>query len=675
MLSYYRITLYTAFFILIPLIISSTLEKNLKIQNLSPYNTDAIGSPDYEINFESLKNENFSFEIIPSPIHRYQLFDIGITDINQDGLLDLFTSNCNFKPSFLINQRNFNFRNDTSSLKLDLLPEFPGFACSSTPPTISNPGLYIYYIWEKITFKYIKLPQIEKANAKLIIPHTLISVHPKSENKTIIKKIDTFSEVSLTLEDKDLLQIDVAVPAIPIDFQIDTTIPLQNIFIGSDKVHPSNHNFSLNTIDRHSYAWADINKDGAIDLFIGRGSLRGYKEFEYIRKNMLQNQLFLNHLSSDKTPQFENVYPLSGLTNCECGTRKASWVDIDNDNTYELFIICTRNEPCHLFKKFNDKYKECASDYKLNINGEVPYFWFDFNDDGFLDLLTFFEKKLTIYENLNGTEFNQHLLDIPKDNIAPTFLLANDLDHDQHLEFLFADINSHKTYLIKHLSQFHFEQLNPEDLGLPNTSYWCAWADLNNDSHDELISIPNGIYKKSNSPNTLKYEKCNLLQLPNLNPENFSDARVETFDADNDGNLDIIIGYREKSPTNLTGYGEWWHLSLLKNTTPSGNWIQIDSTFPVFNSTIGFGTTITIQTQNNKKITRVLGQFENSRAHQGHYRIYFGLGTDQPSKLIIQKNKYQIITCDLSETNKLYSLNQLLNSKPTILTPTPNNGI
>lgn len=637
----------------------------LEEEDIQSYEDDKaateIGIPQYEIHLESLKNDLFEFKHLSIPVHRRQLFDIGVTDINQDGLLDIFTSNCNFRPSYLINQGGFKFQNATTQLKLDLQPELPDFACSLILPRFNSGGLYIYYIWGKIYLNYVRFLQEENIRVNVKVPHHMVDVSNLLEERIRITFFENSTEVQINFPTEEPVEIDVKFPSIPIEFEIDRKLPLSNIFIGFGKANPQKHLFSLSTIDLHSYAWADIDRDGYLDLFRGRGGLRGTKEFGYITQNLLHNYIYLNTRNSSykNLPSFEQRYEIHTSGECRCGTRKACWVDIDNDGALELFVICAREESAQLLKKSRDGYKECSHEYGINIKGEFPYFWYDFNDDSFIDLLTFNGSKFVVYENITGGKFREHNIYTLKESIDPLLIIANDIDFDGCLEFLTVDSGTFRVYGFKHIFEFNFDEFQFTELGLPEFSYWCAWADLDNDSIDEFISIPDGIYRWNTK--FLKYEKTNLLQLSNLTPEKFSDARVLVFDGDNDGNLDLLIGYRERSVNVKTGYGKWWYLSAFRNITHSGNWVQVDCTYPRTSTFIGFGDKVLLKTKQGKEILRVIGQFENSKAHQGHYRIYFGLGEDYPEELIIpklrrlsKKSSFKVI-----DVNKVYSFDEL----------------
>jgi len=612
-----------------------TLNPKILLSPSSP--VDETGLPRYELQCSTLKNGHLRFEQTSLPIHRYQLFDFGVADINQDGLLDIFSSNCNFRPSILQNLGNFAFKNVTSDLRLDLLPEIPDFACSIAAPSITEAGLYIYYIWQNIHIYYITSSDIStKIEVEMHIPHLQAEVVDQkgdvatvqiTEQKT--KEDPGETRFKFSSEREGLTIVNVGRPSIPVQISVSEDLPLNKIHIGPGKTSPPQHSFTLNTFDRHTYTWTDINGDQKIDLFSGRGGLRGSPEYDFFRKR-LKDQLFIN-----KTSKFDNVYDSSGMENCGCGTRKACWVNIDNDDFQELFIVCAREESCRLFRKTtsDEKYVECANAYGLDIQGEQPVFWFDMNNDGYTDLLSFSNKKPAIYMNQNGTHFQKQIIEV-KENIeyVPDFLAVCDFDNDGNMEFFFANKPDHKTFLMRHKGNTEFEWLVPKNFNLPDKSLWACWADLNNDGYDELLSIPQGIMM--NNPQKKTFEETQILSMTHIPETQISDARVQCVDVNNDGKQDVMLGYRIKG-NNSSEYGEWWYLSLFQNVSDTEeNWVEVEFQGSKGNP-YGFANKVLCKMSGGNAKLRIVGEGEHSRAHQGNFRLHFGLGTAQESPTFI----------------------------------------
>ncbi len=631
---------------------------NPKILLGPPSLLNETGLPRYELSFSTLQKNHLGFESVAVPIHRYQLFDFGVADVNQDGLLDLFSSNCNFLPTVLLNKGKMLFENATIDLQLGLQPDLPGFACSMGPPQITEAGLSIYYLWHKVHIYYLPLSSNvhPPLDIDVLVPHTRtqvidtrggIGVSQIVEKKTMESIGET--RYKFSMEREALVVIDVDRPAIPVQFSISKAFPLNRIYIGPYKISPMGHQFTLNTFDRHSYSWADINTDGKVDLFSGRGGLRGSPEYEELRRQM-KDQLFINRDGNG----FENVYETSGLINCGCGTRKSCWVNIDNDDYLELFVICARDEMCRLFRKeaVEGQYTECSLNYGLDILGDQPIFWLDINDDGYVDLLSFSNKQPAIFVNQNGKQFQKHIVRGHEQvEFKPVFLASCDFNNDGNQEFVFATQPEYQIFMFRHKEGLEFEWLNPKDYHLPETSLWACWADLDNDGYDEFLSVPEGVYLNLQGK---MFERIDLLALTHIPKTEISDARIQCFDGDNDGKQDVMLGYRIKGD-NPSGYGDWWYLSLLRNISNAGNGFALEIQGPKGNPH-GYTKKFLCKMGDNSQKLRIVGEMEHSRSHQGNYRLYFGLGSAQempPLFLITPGGEKGIENIKINTLNKI----------------------
>ncbi len=171
-----------------------------------------------------------------------------------------------------------------------------------------------------------------------------------------------------------------------------------------------------------------------------------------------------------------------------------------------------------------------------------------------------------------------------------------------------------------------FTVVDPVSVGLPAKSLTASWVDYDNDGLPDLYLVPQGLYRQI-SPS--RFERTGLLE---LDPEQFDASIVNWFDRDNDGRLDALVALHEKP-----GFKHWWEFSKkprspsiwdlrgFRNVGPSGNWIQIKLGGSRGNPQ-GIGARVTVVTEHGRQAQEV-GSTDGAFFSQGHYRLYFGLGT------------------------------------------------
>jgi len=88
------------------------------------------------------------------PLHDVaQIFDMGIVDANQDGLLDIYTSNHNYRQLLWIADGRGGYRDSLSEWGLDQIKAFPGWEQNTQAPLIDQAGLYIYWVGDTINIR------------------------------------------------------------------------------------------------------------------------------------------------------------------------------------------------------------------------------------------------------------------------------------------------------------------------------------------------------------------------------------------------------------------------------------------------------------------------------------------------------------------------------------------
>lgn len=134
-------------------------------------------------------------------------------------------------------------------------------------------------------------------------------------------------------------------------------------------------------------AWADYDNDGWVDLFIGH---------ESSREESHPSQLF--HNNHDGT--FTDIAPSAGLANLGY-VKGSAWGDFNNDGRIDLYVS-RKGEPNLLFQnEGGGRFIDVTA--KAGVSDPIHSFatwWFDYDNDGWLDLL------------VNGY-FTETLADIP----------------------------------------------------------------------------------------------------------------------------------------------------------------------------------------------------------------------------------------------------------------------
>jgi VCBS repeat protein len=124
--------------------------------------------------------------------------------------------------------------------------------------------------------------------------------------------------------------------------------------------------------DTRAAAFGDFDGDGDIDLYVG-----------FTRRSETRNRLYRN----DGRGHFTDVAAGFGV-DALGETRQVSWIDYDRDGDLDLFVAF-RDAPNMLFRndgtRFTSVGKQLGVDDPRRTVGAV---WFDFDEDGDLDLFT-----------------------------------------------------------------------------------------------------------------------------------------------------------------------------------------------------------------------------------------------------------------------------------------------
>jgi hypothetical protein len=579
-----------------------------------------------------LKTRTF-FATQPSPLsHTYDLFDVGVVDANTDRHLDLFTLNHSARQDLRLGQLGTTPTQDVlSAWQLDQDHRFDGIEDSDQVPEIDRPGLYIYRQNFALHLRAYQLPDTVSGELQLFMP---VRVQQRKAAEVTITEsaisddvVQTRIAFKIRPEGRLVLQ---GFPEIPHQFQIQSKIPLEQIFLGMQKVHPANDRFELLWRDRHTMAWADFNQDNQMDVFVGRGGIRGKLQTFPIR---LEDELFVG-----QDNKFLDQWKDRGFRKGDCPVRQSAWVDFNLDNRLDLYIGCGRlvkdptPYPNRLYQQqANGQFVDVAAQVGLDLPREGHAFWIDIDQDNDPDFITGQGDVVQVYVNKAG-QFEQQGAD-EKFNQEVTKLAVADFDRDEDLD-VYVVVKGGQNGLLRNTNG-QYRRESPAAIGLPSKGLDANWVDYDNDGLMDLHTVPSGLYQQI-SPNKFQATQMIDLTFPKFNTWN---ARSAWFDRDNDGDRDLLLAYQQ-TPALLQpapalseritnqlkkrNTDRIWQSKFYENTGSKNHWLSIDlAGNPGNPQAIGAKVWVTAGDQTQ---FQPVGSSENSRYSQGHYRLYFGLG-------------------------------------------------
>jgi ASPIC and UnbV/FG-GAP-like repeat len=605
-----------------------------------------------------LWRSNGSFAEYPIPFKAtHLLMDIGVVDADGDDWLDIYTSNHNYRQDLLIADGKGGYRDMLSAWGLDQSLEFPGFEIALNVPKMEAPGLYMYWKSRRVfTLRSYKIKDVGQAHIRLETYSPInhyegsgFSVEPPANLGQPDKKM-TKTDIGVATMGDGELDMEIETPGTPFAMQLDGTLPLNAVYVGLQKVSPRSRQFELTFQDRHGWAWADYNDDGRMDAFISRGALAGQLlTLPESLENGIQDELIV----SEGPGKFRNVVREVGIDKRGCSGRKVNWVDFDRDGLLDLFIDCQDRGtvyakggyPKQLYRQTPDKrFVDVAADVGLGLpeHEVIDFVWFDADNDGYLDLLTSEDTGFYLYRNHGGKSFSREFIgrgkfvraDNPKlKGIAEEYwfvdgkLTVADFRGSGNFD-VFSSSKTGNALLVND-GNGHFSIVDPTTLGLPEESVTASWVDFDNDGLVDLYCLPQGLFRQRRDHT---FDTTGLLALP---PHKYMAAIANWADLDNSGRRNLLLARLE----NFSQWRWWekllhrnsedrfaWNLAAYRNTaTGSNHWLELRLQGKRGNPQ-AIGARVTARTAEGEQ-TQQVGLNDGAFFSQGHYRLYFGLGT------------------------------------------------
>ncbi|XQQ07455.1 MAG: hypothetical protein EDM05_60715 [Leptolyngbya sp. IPPAS B-1204] len=236
-----------------------------------------LSQGDLSPNLDRAISNTTGFEASPFPLKQGWLYDLGVVDANNDNIFDVFTTNHNATENLLLGSPFGSFTDVLSQWNLDQDRQFPGLGDFNYTPPAHLKGLHIYrsmdnqlhlrqqggrLIQGEIVFPS---PRSRKSNVEVLNRHQASTQIRHSAWQQGLQ-----TRIRFKIRPNGHLILNTRFSEINYAFKLNKPLPLQQVYVGGQQIHPKSHTFKLQLRDRHSIAWADYQGDNRMDVFMAR---------------------------------------------------------------------------------------------------------------------------------------------------------------------------------------------------------------------------------------------------------------------------------------------------------------------------------------------------------------------------------------------------------------------
>ena len=278
------------------------------------------------------------FERVPLLSGVPALFDVGVVDVNADGRLDVYTSNHSEQQFLLMGQGDGHFGEDQfSTLGLSQDPDFPGLE-PAVAPVMSEPGMYVYWQGRRIVIECKGLDGSVPFSGEISVSAPM-RVQATAGVEAVVTPVELPSGAEGSVTRFDVTAADgraVFGPynqSLPVKITLSDGLPLSQVYVGRETVHPKAASFTMYLRDRHGMAWSDYDSEGLLDVFVVRGGLRA-------RMETLPERYSDELLISGAGTPYENQVDAAGIEKNACPALQTAWVDYDGDDLLDIYTVC-----------------------------------------------------------------------------------------------------------------------------------------------------------------------------------------------------------------------------------------------------------------------------------------------------------------------------------------------
>lgn len=584
--------------------------------------------------------------IVPPPdtefhsvdVAAYGLFDLGVTDADGDGRLDLYTVNHSARQSVALNAGQRSFRDVFSEWRLDQDPQFPGFHVAPDEPPKADPGVYVYWQGPALHVEAHELhaDDGQPVQGRIdVLSRVGVQTRGEAEAETEVAlrpRAVLHSVVRFELKAAgDLVSVAPYRHAQPLEIALG--VDPERIFVGTERINPAQSRFSVFLRDRHGMAWDDVDGDGLAEIYITRGGLRAAMDRYPMR--------FWDELFDPETEGMREVGREIGLEKFGCPGRQAAWVDYDGDGDADIYVACGRGlqarDPNRLYRREPDgHFVEVGGEEGIDFATAGHFAWVDLWEDARPELIWADPDGLHLCtrgkNRYDCVQYGEAMEDVP------SAVRVSDLDEDGDFDVFVVSPAGNRLYLVdpqgRRVSAAALRQW-----GLPERSLSAVWADQDHDGREELYALPGGVYVRADGG---RFRRTAVFGLDEgvLSPWRLADARMTWADLDGDGARDLVLALsvRPKGRFWARKLAQWfgyasgagvavegmWKIGVSWSRSNQNHWLALDIEGPP-GDRASLGSRVRLDTDVGSQL-RWVGHAEGARYSSGHYRVYFGLG-------------------------------------------------
>ena len=326
---------------------------------------------------------------------------------------------------------------------------------------------------------------------------------------------------------------------------------------------------------RGGIAWLDYDNDGNLDVIMLGQTVDGRYTGIFRNQGADNDFAFVDELPGE----FENLHVEGDIR----PSRVIAVADYDNDGWVDVLLngrSDTPNEGGRTVSLYRNLEGQGFQKMEYLVDGERPLIrhnggsiaWGDFNNDGFLDLITFGylaggDQKTDVYPEIADIPGGAVLL--YKNNGDGTFsfpdifpagedgeIAFGDFNNNGYLDFIFGNYswwpspwNGWQSFIYMNNGDGTFEAFNHEAAGIRgDQGISLALGDVNNDGYEDIVN--NKGYQAAvffNNEGELPFVRQNFVFAQTEGTNNLRAGAISLVDIDNNGALDIFANGRNGS--------------------------------------------------------------------------------------------------------------------------------